>query len=217
MVKAACVMSGKCCERLVSKNTLDYVQAMRVKTQQERLEHNFTSEFMDMWESAALRAVEEGRQLFKCPALTGKKLCRLQIEGVKPSICSDSLSTDRFKTMGNVGHHNFFHHTCGYLNGAPNEIRVAVESSVHCYELRSRLPKDHPEVLKAETRHTKLCVKANKWEYCIKNGEWKTRRVHYGSYHFYKGKSKKWARRRNKILHTTDTNQKDKQYERIRG
>lgn len=195
---ARCRQRGHCCRNLLVTNTLDGVNQLRNLPQSQREQDNYHEDFLSVWEDGANQAKERGEHVFQCEALTPEGLCRFHLEGRKPAICTHSLSPQTLREgdwFQGVGPHHFFHHECGYLQGAPAALREAVRlqtegnllepySSGHTqlYGIRDNLMKDMP----------RMRIRGGRWQASIRKGK-----------RGYKGKSKKWARRRNKPEYDT--------------
>ena len=120
--EAKCKRSGHCCKRLVADN----VKGLRESVAASSLDEdrvNMTDSFMRGWELSAEAATQAGKKLFTCPFLSNDNVCELQDN--KPSICSESLSAKVMQGRSRAPH-NFFHHKCGWLDGAPAKLKRAV-------------------------------------------------------------------------------------------
>jgi Fe-S-cluster containining protein len=131
--KAGCKRTGHCCKRLVADN----VQGLRSRVRHalakdDRGAHNMTDKFLTGWELSAEAATKAGKKLFTCPFLSDDNVCDLQDN--KPHICSASLSpASLVDSYLNIN--KFFHHKCGWLEGAPDDFIRGVELQTKCNDL----------------------------------------------------------------------------------
>lgn len=181
--EAKCKRTGHCCKRLVASN-VDGLRYGVARSPHDADRETMTDKFLTGWELAAEAALKANRKLFTCPFLSNGNVCDLQDN--KPSICSSSLSDDVMKSA-NLSTRKFFHHKCGWLDGAPAKLKRAVylQTIVNDLPVDEQLPgalQDEFDELVSELEYeTDITI--------TKCGKYKTKYLPYKDYGVADGKT----------------------------
>lgn len=168
MGNAKCSRSGVCCKKLYV-HIMPEIAKRCLKRKNRKNNPNTKPRISKAWIEDAEKAEKLGLQYFPCRFLEGDNVCTLQDK--KPEVC-----TNTFKYGGGeypYGGAGFFHHKCGFLNGAPNiVIRVARLLEEMTKIKTSTTTKNWRRWLSLNHRYEILLEHEDNRNWKIENGDW---------------------------------------------